>query len=68
MTDNALNMTDYVATRWYRAPEILMGSSKCATRNFTPALTYGLISLKHTHLLGSAWLSSLDAAAWLDLT
>ncbi len=23
-------MTDYVATRWYRAPEILLGSHKCA--------------------------------------
>jgi len=25
------NMTDYVATRWYRAPEILVGSSKYGT-------------------------------------
>lgn len=23
-------LTDYVATRWYRAPEILLGSTKCA--------------------------------------
>lgn len=22
------NMTDYVATRWYRAPELLVGSEK----------------------------------------
>jgi len=26
--DQGDNMTDYVATRWYRAPEILVGSSK----------------------------------------
>ena len=29
-SDTTINpaMTDYVATRWYRAPEILLGSSK----------------------------------------
>ena len=29
-SENAVNpaMTDYVATRWYRAPEILLGSMK----------------------------------------
>ena len=26
--DSASVMTDYVATRWYRAPEILLGSNK----------------------------------------
>ena len=29
-TNNVL--TDYVATRWYRAPEILLGSTRCALR------------------------------------
>lgn len=28
MTDTATVLTDYVATRWYRAPEILLGSTK----------------------------------------
>merc|ERR1711988_30979 len=27
-SDNASVLTDYVATRWYRAPEILLGSTK----------------------------------------
>lgn len=27
-TDSTPILTDYVATRWYRAPEILLGSSK----------------------------------------
>jgi mitogen-activated protein kinase 15 len=31
-SNNDVTMTDYVATRWYRAPEILLGSTKYSTQ------------------------------------
>ena len=34
-------LTDYVATRWYRAPEILLGSNK---------YTKGVDTVSYTHL------------------
>lgn len=33
--EDAVNpaLTEYVATRWYRAPEILLGSTRCVSRD-----------------------------------
>jgi len=56
-------LTDYVATRWYRAPEILLGSTKYATR---PALSLGHTFHHHLYHQGTPreWTCGVWAASW----